>query len=133
MLTTDVGAPVNVMWPKSRSALLMKRPILDQRVYGAYDPRRGRMEGMEISPAARGILKYLLSNADAADTIEGLAPWRLLPEHPRGSFQETLEALNRLVSLGVVVEEQRPSGDKLYRLNRDNRVKAERLIRPYRR
>lgn len=57
----------------------------------------------------REICFYLLSNnADASDTLEGIAEWWLLDQWIEFETQNVSEALAKLVSEGLVVEYEEP-------------------------
>jgi len=77
--------------------------------------------------AAEKILQYFLRNPQAADTLEGIAQWRLFDRSP-GSLEQTREALTRLVSLDLVIEEHAVNRTTVFRLNPRNLHRAERLI-----
>lgn len=63
------------------------------------------------------ILRYFGSNPGAADTLEGIARWRLLEEQISRSVKETQLAVEWLVAEGYLLEESRVSSGTLYRLN----------------
>jgi hypothetical protein len=77
--------------------------------------------------AAEKILQYFLRNPQAADTLEGIAQWRLSDRCP-DSLEQTREALTRLVSLDLVIEEHAANGTTVFRLNPRNLHQAKRLI-----
>jgi hypothetical protein len=67
------------------------------------------------------ILDYLERNPDVADSLEGIARWRLMQDHIQRTVQETQVALEWLVKKGFVSEEKRLSAGVLYRLNLNRR------------
>lgn len=74
------------------------------------------------------VLSYFVRNPKAADTLEGVARWRLLDEQIQKSISQTEAALEWLVGEGFL-EELRPQGSRrLFRLNRERRADAIRLL-----
>ena len=75
------------------------------------------------------ILGYFVQNRKAADTLEGVARWRLLEEQVRRSVRQTERALEWLVEQGLV-EEVRPLGSKtpIFRLNPERHDDAVRFL-----
>jgi len=72
----------------------------------------------------RQILNYFLRNRSAADSLEGVARWRLLEEQIQRSLQETDAALKWLVAKGYL-EEIKPAGSvPLFRLAPDRQAEA---------
>jgi len=63
------------------------------------------------------ILNYFERNPQAADSLEGIARWRLMQEQIHRTVQETQLALEWLVQRGFVSEERRVSAGVLYKLN----------------
>jgi hypothetical protein len=85
---------------------------------------------IEPDPAVvRQILSYFVQNHRAADTLEGIARWRLLQEEVRRNVHETERALEWLVEQGLV-EELRPPGYQtpIFRLNRARQEDAVRFL-----
>ncbi|HXI27440.1 MAG TPA: hypothetical protein VNG89_03435 [Vicinamibacterales bacterium] len=82
-------------------------------------PRRPRL--------TKEILSYFLRHPDAADDLEGVAHWRLLEEAIHRRIDETREALDWLVSEGLLSETRTAQGP-LFSLNPVNREQAETLI-----
>lgn len=76
------------------------------------------------------VLTYFVRNRQSADTLEGIARWRLLEEEVRHNVQQTQRALEWLVEQDLV-EELRPPGyqTSLFRLNPSRREEAERFLR----
>ena len=73
---------------------------------------------MRPTPAME-ILSYFTRNPQAADSLEGIARWRLLDEAIHRSVQETETALGWLVDRGYLIESSRPGIKPIYRLNPD--------------
>jgi len=53
---------------------------------------------------AREILNYFLRNPEAADSLTGIARWRLMEEVARRSVEGTESAVNWLIAQGYLVE-----------------------------
>ena len=66
---------------------------------------------------ARQILSYFVRNPQAADSLEGIARWRLLQERIHRTVQETGAALSWLVSEGYLREMSNPGAEPLYQLD----------------
>ncbi len=80
--------------------------------------------------AAMEILSYFMRNPRAADSLEGIARWRLLDEVIYRKVRETSEALQWLVERGFLIENSAPGLRPIFRLNPDRVVdSAEALIR----
>jgi hypothetical protein len=78
---------------------------------------------------AAEILQYYLAHPGSADTLEGLAGWRLLEDFVRRRVTDTDQAVQWLVEQGYL---QKIGGTAatpdLYCLNRGKQREAERLI-----
>lgn len=88
------------------------------------------------SPAdetAREILDYLLRHPDAADSLEGLARWRLAEVTVRRTLDETERAVQWLVARGWVHEVARPNSAALFTLDEARRDEAARFLEPVKR
>jgi hypothetical protein len=81
-------------------------------------------------PVTKEVLRYFLSNPDAADSLTELARWRLMQETVRRSVEETREALNYLIAEGYVREETRLGTESLFQLNSARRKDAESFLDP---
>lgn len=77
----------------------------------------------------RQILGYFVRNRRMADTLEGIARWRLLQERVRLSMRQTEAALGWLVEEGFI-EEAIPAGSRcsVFRLNRGRLSDAKRFL-----
>jgi DNA-binding NtrC family response regulator len=78
---------------------------------------------------ARQILSYFLRNPRAADSLEGIARWRLLDEMVHRSLEETEEALSWLVAKGYLEEISTLSSSKVFRLNSDKYDEVVRFVK----
>ena len=76
---------------------------------------------------AEQILAYFLRHRDAADTIEGIARWRLLEERVHRNVDETQEAIKWLVAERLLVEESMRGAQSVFRLNPKMAAQAARL------
>jgi len=90
-----------------------------------------RYEGSQVlalpdaEPAiVKQILNYFVRNRNAADSLEGVARWRLLEEQIQGSLQQTDAALKWLVAKEYL-EEIKPAGSvPLFRLDPGRHAEA---------
>jgi hypothetical protein len=77
---------------------------------------------------AKQILRYFYRNPQAADTVEGVARWRLLEEMIQSNLETVMNAMAWLVSQGLLVKESRPASAPLFRLNTAESRKIEKLL-----
>ena len=70
-------------------------------------------------PLTQDIMRYYLRNPNVADTLEGLARWRLLEQTVHETVSEVQEAVSWLVSQGLLRKTLRFSSPPLFELNRD--------------
>ena len=76
------------------------------------------------------ILRYFLRNPNGADTLEGIARWRLFDEGLHRSIEVTNRAVNSLVSHGFLIEDPSPLFTKrVYRLDSKKRNQAEHYVK----
>jgi hypothetical protein len=76
------------------------------------------------------ILRYFLRNPSGADTLEGIAHWRLFDEGLYRSIEETNRAVNSLVSHGFLIKD--PSlmvTGSVFRLDLKKREQAEQFLK----
>jgi len=78
---------------------------------------------------AREILEYFLRNPQSADSLEGVARWRLLDETIHRTLAETRDALDRLVAEGYLRRVSVPGSGHIYSLGPRNKDEAESFIR----
>ena len=81
-----------------------------------------------IPPSARDILTYFVRNPAAADSLEGIARWRLLEQAIHRSLVETEDALDWLVEQGFLDEVRGSHRSALFRLNPKKQKQAESLL-----
>jgi len=74
------------------------------------------------------ILSYFLRNPLAADTLEGIARWRLLDEVVYRKVEETRAALEWLVEHGLFRETATTGTGPVFCLNVDKISEAEKLL-----
>lgn len=86
-------------------------------------------EASRVAQKARQILAYFVRNPSAADSLEGIAHWRLLEEAVHRSVLETDEALRWLVKEGYLIEIVQPQSKRLFQLNPEKHKDAESLLR----
>jgi hypothetical protein len=82
---------------------------------------------------AREILRYFLRHPEAADSLAGIARWRLMQESVRHSVEKTGEALRWLIDEGYMREETRLATGQIFQLNSARRKAAEEFLRQGRR
>jgi hypothetical protein len=78
---------------------------------------------------ATEILSYFLKNPGAADSLTGIARWRLLEELVQRSVEATEAALDLLIAQGYVVEVTHASSDRIFQLNSERLKEAESYLR----
>jgi hypothetical protein len=79
-------------------------------------------------PATREILSYFLRHPAAADSLTGIARWRLMEETVRQTLESTETALRWLISEGYLSEESRLGSERIYQLNPERREQAEQFL-----
>lgn len=78
---------------------------------------------------AREILKHYLENPHTADTLEGIAEWRLIEDLVRARVREIDDALEWLVAHEYLKRSTgRGASPPLYTLNDARRADGQRLI-----
>jgi hypothetical protein len=74
------------------------------------------------------VMRYFLTNPSAADTLEGIARWRLLEARVSENIAETRAAIAWLVANGYLTQLSSPAADPLFQLNTEARARAEELV-----
>jgi hypothetical protein len=74
------------------------------------------------------VLGYFVRNPEAADSLEGIACWRLLEEQIQNSLSKTKAAVEWLVAQGYLEEFGSRGSGRLFRLNLARRGEAIRLL-----
>jgi hypothetical protein len=74
------------------------------------------------------VLDHFVRNPQAADTLEGLARWRLLRETVHRSVAETVDAIEWLVAKGFLSETSRTYSKPIYSLNLQAIDEAKELL-----
>jgi hypothetical protein len=87
--------------------------------------RRRRQAAPE---SARDVLGYFLRHPEAADTLEGVARWRLMQERIQQSVEEVAQALEWLVVEGLLLVESAQGADPVFRLSREKASEAEKFV-----
>ena len=77
---------------------------------------------------AKEVLKYFLRHPQAADTLEGVARWRLLEERVHRNVEDTYQALTWLVAEGFLSEESVRGSEAIFRLNPTRTAQAKRFV-----
>ena len=78
--------------------------------------------------AATEILDYFLRNPGAADSLIGIARWRLMEDCVERGVDSTQLALNWLVEQGYM-QELPGTGERIFRLNAKKRKAAEGFLK----
>lgn len=78
-------------------------------------------ENKEKREACQYILAYLLDNPDAGDTLDGIVEWWLLHQRIRAETRTVSQAVAKLVSDGLIVEQKGPDSRIIYRANRTSK------------
>ena len=81
-----------------------------------------------VPEGAKEILEYFLRHPRAADSLEGVARWRLLEESIHRNIEETNQALGWLASQGFLLEEDVATSGPIFCLNRAKAAEAERFL-----
>ena len=84
--------------------------------------------GSDVPATVAEVIRYFLHNREAADTLEGIARWRLIEEKVQRSVSEVDQALDWLVARGFLLERSRRGSAPIFRLNRRKATQAERLV-----
>ena len=79
---------------------------------------------------AKEILRYFLRNPRAADSLEGVARWRLLEDAVRRRVESTERALRWLVHHGFLREMSTTGTGAIFSLNPERQAEAERFLTP---
>lgn len=72
-------------------------------------------------------MRYFVQNPSAADSLEGIARWRLLRQRVRDVVDETDVALQILVERGVVDRLTVTGGPALFRLKPEKESEARQM------
>ena len=80
------------------------------------------------SEVVREVLSYFVRNPKAADSLEGVARWRLLEEQVHRTVQETEAAMAYLVSQGFLEEIATAGSGKVFRMKTNRRAEAIRFL-----
>lgn len=75
------------------------------------------------------VLEYFREHPNGADTLEGIARWRLLQRAITQTVRETNQAIRWLVAQGFLLEVTSPAAGPVFRLNPERRREAVALIR----
>ena len=81
-------------------------------------------ENKEKREACQHILGYLLDNPNASDTLDGIMEWWLLNQKIRFETRIVFQAVTKLVADGLIVEQQGPDSQTIYRINRSEVTKG---------
>ena len=73
---------------------------------GVLDLSKDPENDLEV---VRDVLRYFVRNPEAADTIEGVARWRLLDQKIHDNLREVTRAIAWLVANGLLAEDRLPA------------------------
>jgi hypothetical protein len=79
--------------------------------------------------AAKQILAYFMRHPRAADSLEGVARWRLLQETIHHNVDETRNALEWLVAKGFLRQETVAGTNPVFSLNEEHGTGTEKPVR----
>jgi hypothetical protein len=83
----------------------------------------------EVEPEmAKEVLRYFVRHPQAADSLEGVARWRLLEESVQRYVEGTHQALNWLVAQGFLRKVSSPGAGPIFSLNPDRAAEAEHFL-----
>ncbi len=88
-------------------------------------PRRQRRG---VPAKAKEVLRYFLRTPQAADTLEGVARWRLIEETVHRDVHEVDAALRWLVDQGFLVEQPAAGLPLVFRINVEKAAEAEQIL-----
>jgi len=77
---------------------------------------------------AKQILRYFLRNPQAADTLEGVAHWRLLDERVHQRVEDISQTLEWLVANGYLRKMTRVGSRTIFQLQQENQINAQKFI-----
>ena len=77
---------------------------------------------------AKQVLAYFVHNPSAADSVEGIARWRIMDEKIRFTVQETFAVLRWLVAEGYLDEVPTRGAGRIFRLNSERIDDARELV-----
>jgi hypothetical protein len=78
------------------------------------------------------VLSYFLRHPQSADTLEGVARWRLMEERVLTTVEETQEAIDWLVARQYLARIPTAGPAPLYAINQDKQREAEEFLRGHR-
>jgi len=77
---------------------------------------------------AREILDYFLRHPEAADSLTGIARWRLMEAAVQRSVAKTESALHWLLEQGYLCQVSARGGEGIFKLNPEKRDAAKRFL-----
>jgi hypothetical protein len=77
---------------------------------------------------AKEVLNYFLRNPRAADSVEGVARWRLLDQTVLRTVDETHQALEWLVQEGFLCQATLAGAGTIFTLNAERQAQAVRFL-----
>jgi hypothetical protein len=86
------------------------------------------LDERKIKRICKEVLSYFVRNPQAADTLEGIARWRLLDELARRKVDETAAAVKWLVAHGYLLEISSSASAAIYRVNEPKLAEAKLFV-----
>lgn len=87
------------------------------------------MADEELNTAYR-ILRYLVENPNAQDTLEGVVEWWLLDKYTEGNVMRVEEALEELVSANLILQRRGKASRIYYKMNPQKLKEISSLLTP---
>lgn len=78
--------------------------------------------------AVHDVVRYFVEHPESADSLEGIARWRLLERRLQETVHDTALAVDWLVGRGYLQQIDTPGGRRLYRLCAERLTDATRLL-----
>ncbi len=86
------------------------------------------MRGSNKAEIRQRVLSYLVENAGAGDTLEGIVEWWLVEQQIRQSTAEVQEVLEEFTQKQLILEYKSADGRVHYRINRDKESEIQALL-----
>jgi len=107
----------------------MVRRLLEPAEFRLACMNRSDQTNEKKTQLAYEILRYLIDNPNAQDTVEGITTWWLLVRSIKHQTSLVKEALAMLVADGLVIAQEGSDSRTYYKLNLRRRKKIISLLR----